>query len=210
MASDIERRFDAALMDSYRRTLRETGYEAKGFLAMFHGRGGLRTAQDLLHMDQVTDGYTAIWERDRLDLTIEALVLQPEWKELFNDEERAMARRRLEQYGYKFPATTTVASSPPRSSICCRGSQGDRLGPTPNFACGATHPGYGGQCSSQAPARIPVPNLRVELRDAGRFLRGRGPYPATGRAPRWPRRVEQRTLPLPQPSCPLRLRWNQR
>jgi hypothetical protein len=101
MASDIEQQFDAALMDTYRRTLRETGYDAKRFLQMFHDQGGLRTAQDLLRTDRVTDGYTAMWERGRLDLTIEALILRPEWQELFNDEERELARRRLRKYGYQ-------------------------------------------------------------------------------------------------------------
>jgi hypothetical protein len=29
--------------------------------------------------------YSALWERGRLDLTVEALILKGEWKELFTD-----------------------------------------------------------------------------------------------------------------------------
>jgi hypothetical protein len=69
---------------------------------MLHDHRGLGTAQILLHSQSVSDGYTALWERNRLDLTVEALVLQPEWHDLFTDEERATARKRLQDYKYQF------------------------------------------------------------------------------------------------------------
>jgi len=94
--------FDAAMMSVYRRALNEAKYNATRFLQMLHDHGGLETAQILLHSPTVSEGYTALWERNRLDLTVEALVLQPEWHDLFSDEERAIARRRLTDYGYQF------------------------------------------------------------------------------------------------------------
>ena len=100
MASDIEQRFEAALLDACRRALKETGYDARRFLQMFHDIGGLRTAQELLATERVTEGYIAMWERGRLDLTIEAQVLKPEWHPLFTDDERETARERLKKYGY--------------------------------------------------------------------------------------------------------------
>jgi hypothetical protein len=42
-----------------------------------------------------------LWEFKRLDLTVEALVLRPEWSLLFSEEERQIARKRLSDYGYK-------------------------------------------------------------------------------------------------------------
>jgi hypothetical protein len=100
MANDLQQRFEAALMDTNRRTLTETGYDAKRFLQMFFDIGGLRTAQELIATERVTEGYIAMWERDRLDLTIEALILQPEWHPLFTDTERQTARDRLKKYGF--------------------------------------------------------------------------------------------------------------
>ena len=64
------------MMDIYRRALAEANYKATRFLQMLHEHRGLATAQILLHSATVSDGYTALWERDRLDLTVEALVLQ--------------------------------------------------------------------------------------------------------------------------------------
>uniref|UniRef100_C6E129 Uncharacterized protein n=1 Tax=Geobacter sp. (strain M21) TaxID=443144 RepID=C6E129_GEOSM len=100
MRSDLERRFDAAMMDIYHRALNEVNYRAARFHQMLCDHGGYGTAQLLLHSSHVSEGYTALWERKRLDLTVEALILRPEWHELFTDEERAKAKQRLVDYGY--------------------------------------------------------------------------------------------------------------
>ena len=63
-------------------------------------RGGLATARYLLHASGVSEGFTALWERRRLDLTVEAVVLQERFASLFSDEERKIARDRLAEYGY--------------------------------------------------------------------------------------------------------------
>lgn len=39
--------------------------------------------------------------RKRLDLTVEALVLQPKWATLFSEHELQTARKRLAEYGYE-------------------------------------------------------------------------------------------------------------
>ena len=48
----------------------------------------------------MSEGYVALWERKRLDLTVEALILADEWLPLFGEPEREIARTRLAQYGY--------------------------------------------------------------------------------------------------------------
>lgn len=102
MKSTKEAKFDSAMMNIYRRALDECDYNATRFLNMLHEHRGLITAKLLINASHVSDGYTALWERNRLDLTVEALILQPEWNEFFSDEERSIARKRLIDYGYKF------------------------------------------------------------------------------------------------------------
>ncbi len=104
MASKLEERFDAAMMDIYRRAKSEANYIASRYLEMLHQHRGLDTARILLHAETVSDGYTALWERGRLDLTVEALIHDhPEFHPLFTEQERQIARRRLEAYQYKSP-----------------------------------------------------------------------------------------------------------
>ena len=99
---DVEHEFDIAMMNIYRRAKEEAGYNAKRYLQMLEDHRGLGTAQILLHAPHVSDGYTALWERNRLDLTVEALILQKKWYLLFSEKERGIARERLLQYNYEF------------------------------------------------------------------------------------------------------------
>ena len=52
--------------------------------------------------DGGTDGFAKLWELGRLDLSVEALVLKDEYKELFSDQEREACRSRLKEYNFKF------------------------------------------------------------------------------------------------------------
>lgn len=90
------------MQDVYVRAKREAGYNATYYLEMLHRHGGMETARRLLASSAASDGFTALWERGRLDLTVENVVLRPEFESLFTDEERDVARRRLADYG--FPA----------------------------------------------------------------------------------------------------------
>lgn len=100
MSREREARFDEAMMEVYRRALNECGYKATRFLHMLHDHRGLETARILLHAANVSEGYVALWERKRLDLTVEALILAEEWHPLFTDAERETARKRLAPYNY--------------------------------------------------------------------------------------------------------------
>ena|SRR5260370_42234149 len=101
MTSNLEERFDVAMMDIYRRAKSEAKYDATCYFQMLGEHRGLKTARILLHAEKESEGFTALWERGRLDLTVEALINDhPEYHGLFTDEERQIARRRLEEYRY--------------------------------------------------------------------------------------------------------------
>lgn len=63
--------------------------------------GGVGTARRLLHSHDLPSGFTTLWERGRLDLTIEALVVQPQFRDLFTADEIAIAHKRLDDLGYR-------------------------------------------------------------------------------------------------------------
>ena len=100
MTSEIDKAFTAAMIGVYKDAKSLAGYNASRFLSMVNENGGLATARTLLHASQVSEGYTALWERGHLELTVEAVILQPRWRELFSASERDIARKRLAQYGY--------------------------------------------------------------------------------------------------------------
>lgn len=99
---DIEKEFDQAMFKIYRRAKEEAGYNAVRFFQMLYKKRGVQTAKDLINPDSPSDGYTALWEKGRLDLTVEAMVVENEkWHELFTDDEIEKAKERLKEYKYK-------------------------------------------------------------------------------------------------------------
>jgi hypothetical protein len=105
---DLAKQFDATMFEIYRRAKLEADYSATIFLRMIGDRGGLATAKYLINSPTPSDGYTQLYQRGRLDLTVEAMVVEnPKWHELFTREEVAAASRRLQRYGYR-PRTATV------------------------------------------------------------------------------------------------------
>ncbi|PZU49861.1 MAG: hypothetical protein DI568_04345 [Sphingomonas sp.] len=92
------------LHDAYVRAKNEVGYHATIFIQMLDSRGALSTARFLINSAKPSEGYTALWERGRLDLTVEAVVLEnAEIHYLFESSDLDKARKRLVQYGYNVP-----------------------------------------------------------------------------------------------------------
>ena len=104
MSTILEGEFHDAMLAIYLTAKREAGYNATRFLAMLNDHGGVKTARLLLDVPTVSDGYTALWERQRLDLTVEAVILDNErFHSLFSKEQLKTCQVRLNQYGYSKP-----------------------------------------------------------------------------------------------------------
>ncbi len=102
MAGSLEYEFKLAMVDIYNRAKNEAGYTASIFNNMIYERGALSTAKFLINASNVSDGYTELFKRNRLDLTVEALVLEnPKWHPLFTESDLARCRKRLKEYRYE-------------------------------------------------------------------------------------------------------------
>jgi hypothetical protein len=98
----LEKEFDQAMFDIYRRADKEIGYRPTIFLDMLHRQGGVATAKQLISASRPSEGYTRLYEKNRLDLTVEAVVTDnPKWHPLFTEEDLGKALKRLKDYRYK-------------------------------------------------------------------------------------------------------------
>jgi hypothetical protein len=78
---------------------------------MVNTKGGLLTAKQLINSREPSDGYTQLWLKGRLDLTVEALIVDDvKWHSLFSDEETVNAEARLMAHGYKSKASKSSAT----------------------------------------------------------------------------------------------------
>ena len=100
--ADLEAEFTEAMFDIYKKAKEEAKYNATIFLQMLTDNEGRMTAKTLINAAQPSDGYTNLYLRKRIDLTVEAVVVEnPQWHPLFTPEEIEKAAKRLRAYGYE-------------------------------------------------------------------------------------------------------------
>jgi hypothetical protein len=91
-------------MQTYHEASVQLRYNATYWLRMVQDYGAVEAAKRLIAGEAVgSDGLTRLWEEGRLDLTVEASMLRPEFAPLFTEAERARTRAILATYGYRAP-----------------------------------------------------------------------------------------------------------
>ncbi|MEJ6500987.1 MAG: hypothetical protein QNL16_00465 [Rhodobacterales bacterium] len=73
------------------------GYVANEFAAMLETSGGVQTAKKLVRSGEIQSGLLRLRDLGRLDLATEAVMLRPEFKELFNKDHLDAASWHLDQ-----------------------------------------------------------------------------------------------------------------
>ena len=101
LPSKLEIAFDKRMRQVYDQARDECGYNATRFLQMVNTEGGLKAARKLLSTGAYSEGLTRLWEEKRLDISLEAAVLDKPWSGLFTERELSIARRKLEELGWK-------------------------------------------------------------------------------------------------------------
>lgn len=89
------------LYSNYKRAGLETKYWASYFLRELKNHGGLRTAKRILAKPGKageTKGFLALADAGRPDLSVEAVVLLPEFRHLFTAGELTIAEKRLKRF----------------------------------------------------------------------------------------------------------------
>lgn len=99
--SELERRFHSDMSSLYRRTTSEFGHGAVDFIWMMSDYGAVEAARRLVTAPRPSQSFDYLWARNRLDLTVEALILRLEYRELFDPDVIARARSRLREAGYQ-------------------------------------------------------------------------------------------------------------
>lgn len=97
--NDLEKRWHREMVDIHA-AAKAIGYNASRFIQLVDEHGGLAAARQLINSDQPSDGFTKLWEMQRLDIAVEARALKPEYRELFAPEEIRRCRQRLRDYGW--------------------------------------------------------------------------------------------------------------
>lgn len=99
---ELDNEFHEAMLNIYRAANSEANYNAQRFLQMVVDHDGVETTHMLINANMVSEGYTVLWERGRLDLTVEAIVENtPRFHSLFIDDQLQICINRFQEYGYQ-------------------------------------------------------------------------------------------------------------
>ncbi len=105
MIDPLEERFHAAMLNIYESGVRlKPPFRATRFLALVNRIGGKSAADQLLatpNPSTVSDLF--LRGHEAMKLSVEYLILQKEWSTLFSEEQRTIAKKRLEQVGIEPP-----------------------------------------------------------------------------------------------------------
>jgi hypothetical protein len=101
-SQETETAFHTRMLRVYEQAKIECNYVATRFLNMVNERGGLDAAKQLLRSPGYPYGLTRLWMEKRLDISMEAAILEEPWRSLFTAEELAIAERRLRELGQPF------------------------------------------------------------------------------------------------------------
>ena len=100
MMLELEILFDKEMFNINDRAREKCDYNAVRFLQMLIEKGGIATAKQLFVAGILQEGFVHLWECGCLDLTVETLMLQDRFQDLFTEKELEVAHRRLEELGY--------------------------------------------------------------------------------------------------------------
>lgn len=100
MTSRAEREFHREIVEGADRLKREIGYHPTRFNQMVAEHGGPEAARQLLKGRDASDGFTTLWEAERLEMSVEAAALLPWYEDLFTAEQRGVAHRRLVEHRF--------------------------------------------------------------------------------------------------------------
>jgi len=95
-----EAKLNDALLNAVQIMKSEYRYNPSIFIQMLTSDGAIETCRKLILSKRASDGFAKLWEFHRLDLSVEAIVLRPEFNGIFSSEEKKIARRRLKEYDY--------------------------------------------------------------------------------------------------------------
>jgi len=91
----FEKRVQAAIKEMI-----SLGYKPKIFMSMIFESDTVTAVKKLLNSNKISDGFVKLFDKGRLDLSMENIVFSEDWGGLFTPEEKNIAKKRLIEYNF--------------------------------------------------------------------------------------------------------------
>lgn len=96
----LEKQFDEELIKNCEEAQKKCAYNPTRFLETVARFGGVKTAKEIIRKGKVSDGFDKLQQAGLIHLTMEAVMVQAKYGELFTDDEVNSCYELLCEYGY--------------------------------------------------------------------------------------------------------------
>lgn len=96
----LEKQFSEALIKNSEQAEKIGGCKMTRFIQTIEKFGGVKTAKEIIRKGRVSDGFEALQKAGQLKYTMEAMVVDAKYAELFSDDEVNSCYEILCEYGY--------------------------------------------------------------------------------------------------------------
>lgn len=111
-ATQLKKYFHEDMIKAFKETAKAIKYKPTRRLDLINKYGGYEAAIKILPTDSNTFDFTLLWEAERLDLSIEALVTKGMYQGLFPSNTVQFCQKRLDEYNYAPKKLTEVVEEP--------------------------------------------------------------------------------------------------
>ena len=95
---EVIKKFDKEMKALYKKQKREAGYYSEMNSYVLNDIGGYEAVKRQIHFKEDTEALKLFAAKNRLDLAVENLVLKKDYEKLFDENEKKICKKRLEEY----------------------------------------------------------------------------------------------------------------
>ncbi len=98
----LQNKFNAEILEAIE-GMKKAKYNPTRFIRMLHQEkdNAFKVVQKLV-TKEVSSGLTELWNHNILNLSVEAIIIKPEYQTLFSPETISICKKKLKRLGYKF------------------------------------------------------------------------------------------------------------
>ena len=98
MVNILQNKFNEEVLEAIEKS-KKLGYVPTRFIQMLQQEN--YTVVQRLVVKEVSTGLEKLWSKGHLELSMEAIMIKPEYKDLFSEEIIKVCEKKLKQFGYK-------------------------------------------------------------------------------------------------------------
>ena len=99
-SEQLKKSFHQEMIALYKRMTKELKYKSPRLMDLINKYGGYEAAVKYITTENNVQDFAVLWENERLDLSVEALITNVRYRDLFMDDIVKYCDRKLEEYSY--------------------------------------------------------------------------------------------------------------